>query len=110
MRRVPARRRVGFGVAAVALLVLALPLLGAALVLGPGGLPHEAAFHADASHDVSAAALDHLDRWLHGGLVVALDPLTLAAAPAAVRATVAPEAASAPTGAGVRAAESERRL
>ena len=111
MRRAPTAGRVTCGVAALALLVLVLPLLGAALALGPGGLPHESAFQAHAGHDVSAAALEQIDRWLHGDLAV------LPAAPAAgqavdVMARAAPArlfAAAVPSAAAV-AAEAERRF
>jgi hypothetical protein len=65
-------------VAALALLLLALPLLLGAVALETVGLPHEG-LAAATTRDVSAAALDRLERYLHGDLSVALEALSVAA-------------------------------
>jgi hypothetical protein len=67
-------RRAEVGVTLAVLLVLALPLLLAAFTLGTGGLPHDASLQAARAHDVSLAAMDRVDRFLHGDLNVSLAP------------------------------------
>jgi hypothetical protein len=101
------------GALAVVVVLLALPLLLAAVTVGTGGLAHEAGLHA-ATHDTSLAALHRVDRFLHGDLTVTLAPAFEAPAPppappacasgqhVPVRTERAP--------AGLAAAESERRL
>lgn len=75
MRRLWAPRRPLLAVAALAALVVAVPLLLAVLTLAPGGLPHECRLETASSHDVSLAALDRIDRFLQGALSVGLSPL-----------------------------------
>lgn len=72
-------RRAEFGVTLAVLLVLALPLLLAALTLGMGGLPHDAGLQAARAQDASLAALDRADRFLQGDLKVSLSPALLVA-------------------------------
>jgi hypothetical protein len=109
------RRPALAGLVAVIAVVVALPLLLSVLALGTGGLPHEAGLRAATTHDTSLAALDRVDRYLHGDLTVMLVPADAAPAlgpppepPAPVDGFVL---ASLPRArAGRLAAESERRL
>jgi hypothetical protein len=96
---------------ALALLLLALPLLLGALALGTGGLPHEG-LEAASTRDVSAAALDRIERYLHGDLSVALAALALEGrnAPPVPRTGVAPQSADAPVASFPSPALTERRL
>jgi hypothetical protein len=106
------------GIAVVVAVVVALPLLLSVLALGPGGLPHEAGLHAASTHDTSLAALDRVDRYLHGDLSVVLAPAFDAPAtdgsspppvpPVTLEAVAAAASHRAP--AGRLAAESERSL
>lgn len=99
MRRLWAPRRPLLAVAALAALVVAVPLLLAVLTLAPGGLPHEGRLETASSHDVSLAALDRIDRYLQGALSVGLSPWLasdLDRAACAHGAPTGPDAAPAP--------------
>jgi hypothetical protein len=107
----PARTQAHLGVVALALLLLALPLLLGALALGTGGLPHEG-LEAASTRDVSAAALDRIERYLSGDLSVALAALAVERreAPPGGRGGVAPESADAHVVSSPSSALTERRL
>jgi hypothetical protein len=111
-RTTPPAPRALAGALAVIVVLLALPLLLAAVTVGTGGLAHEAGLHA-ATHDTSLAALHRVDRFLHGDLTVTLAPAFEAhAAPPAPPANAdgSEPATRAQAPAGRAAAESERRL
>ena len=110
-RRLPIAAPTHLGVIALTALILALPLLLGALALGTGGLPHEG-LHAANTHDVSAAALDRMERYLHGDLNVALaapSPVGVVTTPDA-RGCGSPPAGHEPAAAFPAAATAELRL
>ena len=112
-RATPPAPRALAGALAVVVVLLALPLLLAAVTVGTGGLAHEAGLHA-ATHDTSLAALHRVDRFLHGDLTVTLAPACEGpAAPPAPPANAPGQHVTVPgerSPAGRAAAESERRL